>query len=163
MSTDKLTAELIAPCGMNCGICKSYLAYSRGVAKKKGEVSHCNGCLARNKNCAFVKKRCEKLRKNQIRFCFECADMPCKNLAQLDEHYHARYSMSMIENQKEIKEKGMDEFLKNQAEKYRCPNCGDIVSVHDARCYACGYLGEKPIKKVGKAQWDKARWVPDRK
>ena len=163
MQTDKLTPELVAPCGMNCGICKSYLAYSRGVPKKRGEVSHCSGCLARNKNCAFIKKRCEKLRKNQIRFCFECPDMPCKNLAHLDEHYRARYGMSMIENQKEIKEKGMDEFLKNQAEKYRCPSCGDVVSVHDARCYACSYQGEKPIKKVGKAKWDKARWVPDRK
>jgi hypothetical protein len=29
------TPELIAPCGMNCGICKSYLAFSRGIPEKK--------------------------------------------------------------------------------------------------------------------------------
>ena len=94
------TLELIAPCGMNCGICKAYLAFSRGVPYKKGEVSHCTSCLVRNKNCAFIKRACEKLRKNQNRFCYECADMPCKELANLDEHYSARYSTSMVENQK---------------------------------------------------------------
>ena len=159
----KFTPELVAPCGMNCGICKCYLAYSRGVPRQKGKVSHCSGCIARNKTCAFIKRDCEKLRKKQIRFCYECSDMPCRKLAHIDEHYSARYGMSMLENQKVIKEKGMDAFLKSQAEKYRCPSCGDVVSVHDGKCYACGYQGEKPIKRVGKARWGKARWVPNRK
>jgi hypothetical protein len=163
MADTKFTAEQIAPCGMNCGICKAYLAYSHGVPTKKGQVTHCLGCLVRNKNCAFIKRNCEKIRKQQIRFCYECADMPCKRLAHLDEHYRERYSMSMIENQKIIHDKGMDEFLKSQAEKYRCSNCDDVVSVHNGKCYACGYQGEKPIRKVGKARWDRARWVPDGK
>jgi predicted RNA-binding Zn-ribbon protein involved in translation (DUF1610 family) len=51
--------------------------------------------------------------------------------------------MSMVENQKEIQSKGMDEFLKHQAEKYRCPSCGDIVCVHDGKCYGCNYKAEK--------------------
>ncbi len=89
--------------------------------------------------------------------------MPCSKLTHIDEHYSARYGMSMLENQKMIKEKGMDAFLKSQAEKYSCPSCGDLVSVHDGKCYACGYQVETPIKKVGRARWDKARWVPDRK
>ena len=160
---DKLTSDLIAPCGINCGICKCYLAYSRGVPYQKGKVSHCSGCIARNKTCAFIKRDCEKLRKKQIRFCYECTDMPCRKLAHLDDHYRARYGMSMLENQKMIKEKGMGAFLKSQAEKYACTSCGDLVSVHDGKCYVCGYQREKPVKKVGKAQWDKARWIPDRK
>lgn len=155
--------DLVAPCGMNCGICKSYLAYSRGVHEKKGHVSHCQGCIARNKNCTFIKKGCDKIRKGQIRFCFQCPDMPCKRLTHLDEHYRARYSMSMVENQKMIKEKGIEEFLESQADKYRCQSCGDVVSVHDGKCYVCGYQGQKPFQKVGKPQWDKARWVPVRK
>jgi hypothetical protein len=159
----EFTAELIAPCGMNCGVCKAYLAYSRGVPKQKGKVSHCTGCRARDKKCAFIKRDCRKIREKQIRFCYECANMPCERLAKLDAHYSARYDMSMVENQKTIREKGMDEFLKGQAEKYRCPKCGDVVSVHDNKCYACGYQGEKPIKKVGKPRWDKARWVPNKK
>jgi rubrerythrin len=71
--------------------------------------------------------------------------------------------MSMIENLKLIQEKGMAEFLRSQEEKYRCPSCGDVVSVHDGKCYGCGYQGQKPQEKVGRQQWDKARWAPNRK
>jgi len=163
MPESKFTADQIAPCGMNCGICKAYLAYSRGVPKKKGQVSHCSGCRVRGKNCAFIKRDCPKKVGKEIDSCTECPDMPCQRLTKLDAHYGARYSMSMIENLQLIKEKGIDELLRSQAEAYRCPSCGDVVSVHDGKCYVCGYQEKKPIKKVGKAQWDKARWVPDRK
>jgi len=84
--------------------------------------------------------------------------MPCKKLTKIDEFYRARYGMSMVENQKMIKEKGMAEFLRSQAEKYRCSHCGDVVSVHDGKCYACGSQGEKP-----KGSNPKQRWVPNRK
>jgi hypothetical protein len=65
--------------------------------------------------------------------------MPCEKLAHLDKRYRLRYGMSMVENLKELKAKGMDEFLKNQQEKYRCPKCGGVVSVHDGKCYSCVY------------------------
>ena len=155
----KFTPDLIAPCGMNCGICKSYLAYSRGVPAQKGKVSNCVGCRIRSKNCAFIKRDCPKKVGKQLSSCSECGDMPCRRLAHLDQRYQEHYGMSMGENLKEIKDKGMDEFLKDQEVKYRCPKCGDVVSVHDGRCYACGYksldIGRrpgtvwKPIKKGG--------------
>jgi len=154
----QFTADQIAPCGMNCGICKAYLAYSRKVPYKKGEVSHCTGCLVRNKNCAFIKRDCPKKVGKQLKFCYECSEMPCKELAKLDALYKSRYCMSMVENQKTIQEKGMDAFLKSQAEKYRCSNCGDVISVHDRKCYACGFQAEKP-----KGSNPKHRWVPNRK
>jgi len=139
MQKEKFTPELIAPCGMNCGICKWYLAYSRGIPKERGKVTHCLGCLPRNKNC-FIKRGCKKLAKNEIIFCFECEDMPCENLDRLDRRYRKRYDMSMVENLKELKEKGMEKFLKNQEEKYECPECGDVISVHDKKCYTCGHV-----------------------
>jgi hypothetical protein len=161
MPQKAMDVELVAPCGMNCGICKSYLAYSRGVPAERGKVSHCLGCRVRDKNCAFIKRNCPRKVGKQLKSCLECAEMPCQRLMHLDEHYRARYDMSMVENLKEIKKKGMAEFLKSQQAKYRCPSCGDVVSVHDGKCYACGYQAEKPIKRVGKARWDKARWVPN--
>jgi predicted RNA-binding Zn-ribbon protein involved in translation (DUF1610 family) len=66
--------------------------------------------------------------------------MPCENLSHLDKRYRERYDMSMVENIKTIKAKGMTEFLAEQAEKYRCPNCGEVVCVHDGKCYSCGYI-----------------------
>jgi len=138
MQQGKFTSELIAPCGMNCGICKRYLAYSRGMPKEKWKVSHCLGCLPRNKNC-FIKRGCKKLAKNEIRFCFECDEMSCANLNRLNRRYRKRYDMSMVENLNELKENGMKQFLKIQGERYKCPECGDVISVHDRTCYACGH------------------------
>ncbi len=134
---EPFTPDLIAPCGMNCGLCKTYLAYSRGVPSEKGKVSHCSSCRVRNKNCAFIKKNCEKYQKKQVQSCLECDSMPCKRLAHLAERYHERYGMSMVENLKEIKADGMDVFLSRQREKYKCSVCGDVVSVHDGVCYKC--------------------------
>ena len=84
--------------------------------------------------------------------------MPCKELAKIDELYRARYGMSMVENQEMVQEEGMDVFLRSQAEKYRCPSCGDVISVHDGKCYACGYKADKP-----KGANPKKQWVPNRK
>jgi rubrerythrin len=69
--------------------------------------------------------------------------MPCKHLEHLDKRYRERYSMSMIENLKELEAKGLNEFLVSQQKKYRCPSCGDVVSVHDGKCYSCGYTQRK--------------------
>ena len=67
-------SELIAPCGMNCAICRSYL------------LAKCTGCRIRNKKCAFIKKRCEdnlKLLKGEVDYCFECQCFPCETLKNL--------------------------------------------------------------------------------
>jgi hypothetical protein len=42
--------------------------------------------------------------------------------------------MSMVENQK-LKTEGMGQFLEQHAEKCGCPSCGDVVCVHDGKCY----------------------------
>jgi hypothetical protein len=131
----EFTPELIAPCGMNCGICSAYLAFSHNLPKKKGV--HCAGCRPRNKLCAFVKRRCQNLTENRISFCYECEDLPCRNLSHIDERYRRNYNMSMIENLKAIKESGMEAFLKDQREKYQCPNCGGVICIHNGKCYDC--------------------------
>ena len=134
----KFIPELIAPCGMNCVICRAYIAYTHGISRVRGKVSYCVGCVPRAKNC-YIKRGCKKLYKHEIHSCSECNIMPCEKLEHLDKRYRERYGMSMVENLKFIKSKGMDEFLKSQAQKYTCPKCGDIVCVHDAKCFTCGY------------------------
>ena len=136
MPEPHFTPELIAPCGMNCGICKLYLAYSRGFPEKKGKISHCPRCLPRNKNC-YIKRGCRKLRRKEIESCVECDSVPCENLDRLDRRYRIHYNTSMVENLREIREQGMEKFLEKQEKKYRCSKCGDVVSIHDGKCYTC--------------------------
>ena len=139
MGQERFTSKLISPCGMNCGICRAYLACKHEVPRKRGKVSWCEGCLPRGKNC-YIKRGCKRLSKNEVQSCGECETMPCDKLAHLDKRYRERYNMSMVENLKMIKEKGIDEFLKNQAQKYCCPNCGiGVICVHDNKCFRCGY------------------------
>ncbi|MBU4450723.1 MAG: DUF3795 domain-containing protein [Actinobacteria bacterium] len=133
-----LSKELIAPCGMNCGICSNYLAYKNNISGKG--FPNCIGCRARNKQCAFLKKRCIddlKLLKGEIEFCFECNYYPCEILTVLDKRYRERFGMSMIDNLNEIKSKGINYFIENQEKKYRCKKCGNLISVHSNKCFAC--------------------------
>ena len=144
MTQAKFNSELIAPCGMNCAICKAYLAYTHGVPRVRGKVTYCAGCLPRGKNC-YIKRGCRKLTKREIQSCSQCDSIPCAKLAHLDKRYRERYGMSMVENVKMIKEKGMEEFLKIQAERHSCPSCGDVVCVHDGKCYSCGCVRNKHL------------------
>ncbi|MBN2488189.1 MAG: DUF3795 domain-containing protein [Methanosarcinaceae archaeon] len=139
-TTLPIDPQLIAPCGMNCAICSSYLAYENEIPRKRGKVTYCKGCRPRNKQCAFLKKRCEdelKLLKGDIDFCFECNCFPCEGLERLDQGYRKKYDMSMIENLNEIKETGISRFIKDQYEKYKCSECGNLISVHNKKCFVC--------------------------
>ncbi len=134
VKNDKFTEELIAPCGMNCRICLGYFGYTSSGKRRKMK---CIGCTPRDKSCAFLKKYCTKLTTKQVDYCYECSDFPCSHLEKIDRGYRERYKMSMIENLIYIRENGMDDFLKQQKKKYRCPACGGVICVHNGICYSC--------------------------
>lgn len=69
--------------------------------------------------------------------------MPCTNLDRLDRRYLNRYGISMVSNLRELEEKGIGSFLRNQETTYGCRNCGDVISVHDERCYSCGKVTKR--------------------
>jgi hypothetical protein len=91
----RMTGELIAPCGMNCALCMSYLAYASEVPEKARKAPRCAGCRPRDKQCAFIKR---------------------------------------------------------QRREHKCPDCGDVVCVHNGRCRSCGaFKGPRlPLKPLPK-------------
>jgi hypothetical protein len=91
-------ADLVAPCGMNCGTCSSYLAGIRDVKKLGVRMPYCRGCRPRSKSCTFLKKICRLLNEGTVTFCYECPEFPCERLVALDKRYRERYHMSMLEN-----------------------------------------------------------------
>ena len=125
--------ELIAPCGMNCGICMAYLRKER----------RCPGCRGddTSKSASHLKciiKNCEVIKTNKSGFCFECAEYPCRRLRQLDKRYRTKYAMSMIENLESIKKIGLVAFVEEEKERWRCLKCGGTICVHRGYCYSCG-------------------------
>lgn len=124
---------LIAPCGMNCGVCVGYLRKER----------KCPGCHVedprKNVTCQrCIIKNCPTIQQNQSGFCFECEKYPCKRLIQLDKRYRTKYHMSMLENLENIKRAGLTIFIENEKKRWRCSTCDGVVCVHRGYCLNCG-------------------------
>lgn len=128
-----MKTDLIAPCGMNCGICMAYLR----------EKNKCPGCRGANSKKPVTRIRC-KIKtctfflKSKAKYCFECGRFPCDSLKHLDKRYRTNYGMSMIENLENIKENGIRKFINSEATRWACPECGGIICVHNKKCYTCG-------------------------
>jgi hypothetical protein len=143
---------LIAPCGMNCALCAGYLALKNDLKSKGIKLINCPGCRPRNKKCAFLKGHCSKLSNGKVTFCFECASFPCNRLRTIDKRYRSRYRMSMIENLNSIKENGMEKFLHDQEETWKCQKCGKLICCHNGLCFNCDL--EKLKNKKQKYRWN---------
>jgi hypothetical protein len=120
-----LNETLIAPCGMNCGVCRAYLR-----PKKR-----CSGCNAGGEDlptyCAACRMRlCTK---RTGRFCHDCAGFPCARLKRLDRRYRARYGMSEVENLECIRDHGIERFLENERERWVSEE--GVLCVHDKNYY----------------------------
>lgn len=130
--TTAISAKLIAPCGMNCRLC---IAYTR-------DKKPCPGCFGndslKRKACILCRiKNCEKLVNSKVKYCFACDGFPCDRLKNLDKRYRFKYSMSMIDNLETIKKFGIMQFIRNEKEKWKCPECGKILCVHKSQCLYC--------------------------
>lgn len=128
-----ITSKLIAPCGMNCGICIGYLR----------EKNKCPGCRKIGKdNSDYCKKciikNCKILKEKGMKFCSDkCKKYPCKRLKNLDKRYKTKYAMSMLENLAKIKELGVREFVKNEKIRWACKKCNGTICVHKKHCLNC--------------------------
>lgn len=151
-SVYNVSKDLIAPCGMNCGICSGFLAMQHDVKSKGIHVPYCSGCRIRNKQCAWLKKRCLLLQQKKVEYCFECPDYPCDKLQHLDIRYKTHFRMSMIENLNFIKKHGINQFQKQQQRQWKCPSCNNMICCHNGLCFYCDV--EHLKKKKKKYRWD---------
>jgi len=124
---------MIAPCGMNCGLCIGHLR----------EEKPCGGCYGREdknkpetcRSCSIV--NCEFLETTESGFCYDCDKYPCVRLKSLDKRYRAKYHMSMLENLGRINNNGLLAFLTMEDSRWNCLNCGSGLSVHRNICINC--------------------------
>ena len=123
-------AGLVAPCGMNCGLCGAYMR-SR---------NSCPGCRVDDgrKPKTRVYCRIRNCTAKRGKFCTSCKSFPCERLSHLDERYRANYGMSMIENLQRLKSGGVRSFIKQEKAKWACPGCGATLCVHKESCLVCG-------------------------
>ncbi|RPH38053.1 DUF3795 domain-containing protein [bacterium] len=125
--------QLIAPCGINCGICSAHLR----------ERNPCPGCRGSDAGKPVTRlkckmKTCGKSHNGRTKFCFQCHELPCESLEHLDKRYRTKYHMSPIENLRDIKEGGVSRFVEKERARWRCATCGGTVCGHTGLCAECG-------------------------
>ncbi len=62
---------------------------------------------------------------------------PCIRLQRIDRRYRTGYSVSLIENLRQISREGLPAFLRAERERYLCARCGGTVCIHNGKCYDC--------------------------
>jgi hypothetical protein len=132
-----LDRELISPCGMYCGLCSSYLAYLNLIPRQQGKLTYCAGCRPRDKQCSWLKKRCDQLRNHTIQYCYECMSYPCQELEHISNRYRTRYGLDFLENLALVQDEGEGALLEALERRYACQQCGGLRSIHSGKCFAC--------------------------
>jgi hypothetical protein len=132
---EALAPQLIAPCGMDCGLCAVYVRDKKRClgcrAGDEGKAKSCLECRIRN---------CDALRSPESGFCVDCAQFPCARLKRFDARYRAKYRMSPIENLRQIRRIGIGAFVESEKERWACPECGGLQCVHVPECVYCGHV-----------------------
>lgn len=127
---EKISAEMIAPCGVNCLVCSGHVHSEDkcpGCRAPREKITRkiCRDCI--KKKCAFERG---------LHWCFECSCFPCANIKKLDQRYRQNYDVNLIQNGLDAK-RDMDAFLQAQRERFTCKSCGGIIDQHHKKCSEC--------------------------
>ncbi len=146
--------KLAAPCGLYCGACSTYVARKRGdkaalnavakrISERRGWVIKpeedlvCNGCLS--PQLAIFCRRCamrECTIKKEITHCAQCPDFPCQTIINFNNDGLPHHSevLSNIHRQQEM---GINAWLDEQENRWRCSTCGCVIEWYDIKCPQC--------------------------
>ena len=124
MQSERTT--LVAPCGIDCGICELYTCRSnvrlfsaltlRGIP---GEKIPCEGCRSIAGNCPVMSEQCETYKCTQekkVEFCYECSDFPCEKLQPASKRADALPHNMKVYNLCTIRRDGVERFTEKSAE-----------------------------------------------
>lgn len=115
--------NLIAPCGMNCGLCMAYLR----------EKDKCLGCRVGPTKVSCLRCKIRSCSDRKSEYCYDCNKFPCDKLKHLDKRYRDKYEMSEIENLEYIRDHGAKKFIEKENKKWI--NQEGIYCVHNKKRY----------------------------
>ena len=151
--------EFASPCGLYCGVCAIYMAdrddnekfkqslvrlYQGGVPGKgtlpeSGAMTtadiHCKGCLSDDRfmfceNCSI--RDCAQDR--GIEGCHDCEDFPCAHINDFPMAVGKKVILRSVAFRKAW---GTAEWIRQEEERYVCPQCGNKVFRGVTRCNQC--------------------------
>ena len=137
--------ELLAPCGLYCGVCGILMAHSDNNAKFKERLGSfygvaeddivCEGCLSdvRFKYCRQCAIRACTEGKN-YEGCHQCGEWPCKLVEDFPVPVGKKVIMRAIPTWREL---GTEKWVEEEEKRYHCPQCGEQLFRGTKRCRNC--------------------------
>jgi hypothetical protein len=127
-----INKDLLAPCGLYCGICATRYAYKNN--DERLDIK-CEGCLSnfRSPFCnACSIRRCAK--KKIITGCHECKEFPCRRINKFPFKIAKEFMLKSIPARKERTD---EEWVKWEESNWTCKACNEIGFRGASRCPKC--------------------------
>jgi hypothetical protein len=155
----KSANQLVGICGLYCGTCPKYLAYQDQDKDELQKMAHadkvsveeirCDGCLSDHiyptcRDCRHGFRRCAEEKK--VTWCFQCPEFPCKRLEDFSKIHQVNgiwHHKEVIKNLQFMKDRGVEEWIKQQDKEGACPGCGKMLYWHSLKCPRCGLTLQK--------------------
>jgi hypothetical protein len=135
--------HLAAACGTYCGACPSYnAAHSEDESiQRPNPWGDCDGCLSGGRLAAHCQtcaiRLCAASSQNVTR-CSDCAELPCYRITNLIDLGNYPHRQEYLPNLASISEMGVQEWVRYEEERWRCPQCGLPMLWYDTECSRCG-------------------------
>ena len=145
----EIKKELLAPCGLYCGVCSIYIAHRDNNIKFKERLLPvykmfvknindiaCTGCLSDGvvfpvcQKCA-IKSCCKE---KEIEGCHQCNEFPCKYIENFPIPVGKKVILRTIPTWREL---GTEKFVEEEEKRYHCPECGNPLFRGAKRCNIC--------------------------
>jgi len=146
--------HLAAVCGTYCGACGLYRARRdnnpqhlvdliqtlfKDWQMPSDEVD-CDGCLAGGRlipYCLECKMRLCAAEKPGVTRCSDCPDFPCSIITSFNNDGWPHHAL-VLEKLRRMQEIGLEAWLKEEEEQWRCPQCQTPVAWYTRTCFKCG-------------------------
>ncbi len=155
----EINSDLLAPCGLYCGVCAIYIADRAGnrkfkerlVSLYKGEIEgkgtlpgsenlsvediRCRGCLSEERfmHCSRCEIRdCTK--KKGFTGCHECEEFPCRLIENFPMTVGKKVILRAVAHRREV---GTLKWVEDEEARHTCSKCGNKVFRGAARCNRC--------------------------
>ncbi|HCY88262.1 MAG TPA: hypothetical protein DHV36_24205 [Desulfobacteraceae bacterium] len=140
-----MNKNLLAPCGLYCGVCGVYIASRDNKQKLKEKLAAaynvtsdqiaCKGCLSDVKFvfCQVCGIRTCVTEKN-IEGCHCCEDFPCKHIEGFPVPAGKKVILRSVPDRKKL---GTQKWVQSEEARHTCPHCSSLMFRGAKRCGQC--------------------------
>lgn len=141
----EIQKELLAPCGLYCGVCAIRIAHRDNNQKFKERLAPvygvqpegicCQGCLSSEVFAYCIKcpiRSCAQ--EKGYDGCHECPEFPCEHIEKFPVPVGKKVILRSIPQRRSM---GIEKWVYEEEKRYHCPSCGTPLFRGAKRCNQC--------------------------